>query len=125
MPPSSKELSPRRGTRTKAVLPVRIKGKDRSGRSFEELAVTLDVNATGLRLGSIRRELDVQDEITVFYRQRRMQFRVVWIKKLNGTSEFQIGLQAITQDREAWVLSFAEFRGEPVAQAASQASGVA
>ena len=101
-----------------------ISNQERYDRMNEPFAALI-LAAAGLRLGSVRREMNVQDEITVFYRQRKMQFRVVWIKKLNGTSEFQVGLQAVTQDREAWVLSFAEFRGEPVPQAASQASGVA
>ena len=103
MPSGSREIK-RRGNRTKAVLPVRIKGKDSAGNAFEDLAHTLDVTPAGARLGSIRRELNVLDEVTVFYRQRKMQFRVVWTKKMKGTSEFQVGFQALTQDREAWGL---------------------
>ena len=98
----------RRGSRTKAVLPVRIKGKDSSGKAFEELAHTLDVTATGVRLGSVRRELSAKDEVTILFRQRKMQFRVVWTKKMKGTSEFQVGLQALTQEKEASGLTFAE-----------------
>lgn len=94
----------RRGNRTKAVLPVKIKGKDKSGKAFEDLAHTLDVTAAGARLGGIRHELNVQDEITVFYRQRKLQFRVMWIKKMKGTSEFQIGLQALADEKEGWGL---------------------
>jgi hypothetical protein len=101
------EKQQRRGVRTKAVLPVRIKGRDISGKAFEDLAHTLDVTALGARLGSIRHELNVLDEITVFFRQRKMQFRVVWIKKMRGTSEFQIGLQAVVQDKEAGGVSAA------------------
>lgn len=97
----------RRGNRTKAVLPVRIKGNDSSGKAFDELAHTLDVTAAGVRLGSVRRELNLLDEVTLFYRQRKMQFRVVWTKKLKDTSEFQVGLQAVTQE-EAWGLNFTE-----------------
>jgi hypothetical protein len=35
-----------------------------------------------------------------------MQFRVVWVKKLKGTSEYQIGLQSLAQekDKEGWGL---------------------
>jgi hypothetical protein len=98
----------RRGSRTKAVLPVRIKGKDCTGKPFEELAHTLDVTASGVRLGSIRRELSAQEEVTIFFRQRKIQFRVVWTKKLKGTSEFQVGLQAVAQEKEAWGLTFTE-----------------
>jgi hypothetical protein len=121
---SSAESNKRRGSRTKAVLPVRIKGKDSNGKAFEELAHTLDVTATGVRLGSVRRELSVGDEVTILFRQRRMQFRVVWAKKMNGTSEFQVGLQALTQEKEAWGVNFAEPAKQP-AQAFSSVSALA
>jgi hypothetical protein len=111
----------RRGIRTKAVLPVRIKGKDISGKTFEELAHTLDVTAQGARLGSIHRQLNVDDEITVFYRQRKMQFRVVWTKKMKGASEFQVGLQAVSQDKESWGLGSPAQEGRG-AQPSSEAS---
>ncbi|HKU27202.1 MAG TPA: PilZ domain-containing protein [Candidatus Sulfotelmatobacter sp.] len=113
----------RRGNRTKAVLPVKIKGKDKAGKAFEELAHTLDVTKAGARLGSIRHELNLHDEITVFYRQRKMQFRVMWIKKMQGSSEFQIGLQLMSQDKEAWGLSQGE--DTPPRLTVSVASGLA
>ncbi len=120
---SSKETNQRRGNRTKAVLPVRVKGNDSSGKAFEELVHTLDVTPAGVRLGSVRHELTLLEEITVFYRQRKMQFRVVWTKKLKGTSEFQVGLQALTQDREGWGMSFPDYQGQPAPQpTVSQAS---
>lgn len=123
---SGKEKIARRGERKKAVLPVRIKGTDSAGKSFEELAHTLDVTATGVRLGSVRRELNLQDEVTIFYRQRKLQYRVVWTKKMKGTSEFQVGLQAVTQDREAWGMSFEEQGRPPVAQTnMSRIAGIA
>ena len=120
------DTNKRRGSRTKAVLPVRIKGKDSGGKSFEELVHTLDVTLTGVRLGSVRRELSVKDEVTIFFRQRKMQFRVVWTKKLKGTSEFQVGLQALTQEKEAWGLTFAESaKGPTQALSASLVSALA
>ena len=113
----SLEANQRRGVRTKAVLPVRVKGKDSARKAFDELVHTLDVTRDGVRLGSVRHQLNVLDEVIVFYRQRRIQFRVVWTKKLAGTSEFQVGLQALTQEGEAWGLNFADYE----TQAASQA----
>ncbi|MGB8063653.1 MAG: PilZ domain-containing protein [Candidatus Sulfotelmatobacter sp.] len=115
----------RRKDRTKAVLPVRIKGKDSTGTAFEELAHTLDVTAGGARLGSIRRELNVLDEVTVFYRQRKMQFRVVWVKKMRGTSEFQVGLQALTRDKEGWGLGEEQQNASVSRLSVSLASGLA
>jgi hypothetical protein len=121
MRPSSPAINNRRGSRAKAVLPIRIKGKDNAGNCFEDLAITLDVTPNGLRLGSVRREMNALDEVTIFYRQRKMQFRVVWTKKLKGTSEFQVGLQALTQDRETWGMTFPEFK--LALQPAAQATG--
>jgi hypothetical protein len=125
MPSGSAGVNQRRGNRTKAVLPVRIKGKDSAGKAFEELAHTLDVTATGARLASIRRELNVLDEVTVFYRQRRMQFRVVWVKRMKGTAEFQVGLTAVTQDKEAWGLAPEQQTSLAPQAALSQASSIA
>jgi hypothetical protein len=115
----SREIKQRYGNRTKAVLPVRIKGVNSAGVVFDELAHTLDVTPAGVRLGSIRHELKLLDEVTIFYRQRKMQFRVIWIKKLKGTSEFQIGLKSLTLDKEAWGLSSKEQMSRPVSQLAA------
>jgi hypothetical protein len=120
----SVDTNNRRGSRTKAVLPVRVKGKDSTGKAFEELVHTLDVTPEGARLGSVRRELSVLDEITIFYRQRRIQFRVVWVKKLQGTSEFQVGLQAVTRDSEVWGLDFPEFKRQSGSPAAASAAAL-
>lgn len=95
----------RRQDRTKAVLPVRVRGKDSSGKIFEDLAHTLDVTLTGVRLGAVRHELKAPEQLTILYRQRRMEFRVVWTKQLNGSGEYQVGLEAVTSDREGWGLS--------------------
>jgi len=125
-PEQQETMEQRRGNRTKAVLPVRIKGKDSSGKSFEAMAHTLDVNTGGVRLGSIRQELTVQDEITVFYRQRKMQFRVVWIKQMRGSSEFQVGLKALAQDKEGWGLGSNEAERASTPQLSpSHAAGLA
>lgn len=118
--------SRRQRDRTKAVLPVRVKGKDTAGNAFEELAHTLDVTVSGARLGSVRRELHVLDEVVVFYRQRKMQFRVMWTKKMKDSSEFQVGLQAVAQEKEVWGLALPEQANSAAPQMAiSQASGLA
>ncbi len=118
MQPASVETNQRRGSRTKAVLPVRLKGKDSAGAAFEEMAHTLDVTSGGIRLGSVRRALNVLDEITILYRGRKLPYRVVWVKKLEGTSEFQVGLQALTQDGEAWGLGTPEAKLQPASSRA-------
>jgi len=100
------------------VIPVRIKGHDSKGKPFEELVITLDVTPDGVRLGSVHHDLKLQDELTIFYRQRKNQYRVVWTKKMKDTSEFQVGLKAITHDSEVWGLNFAEYRRQAIPQPA-------
>lgn len=116
--PSDVTANNRRGNRTKAVIPVRVKGQDSDGKPFEELVITLDVTPDGVRLGSVHHQLNLQEELTIFYRQRRNQYRVVWTKKMKGTSEFQVGLQALTQDAEVWGLNFADYKRQPLPQPA-------
>ena len=41
--------------------------------------------------------------MTVVYRQWRMEFSVVWIKAI-GKHEFQVGLQTVSQQTDAWGL---------------------
>jgi len=73
----------------------------------------------GVRLGAIRRQLKALDTLTIFYHQRRMEFRVVWIKLLEGTKEYQVGLKAFAQEREAWGLSSSP---QPMSRATTTAS---
>lgn len=93
----------RRLDRTKAVLPVRISGTDISGDSYSELVHTLDVARSGVRLGAVRRQLEVGSLVVLQYRQHKAEFRVVWTKPLGKGAEQQVGLEADAQ-RDLWGL---------------------
>jgi hypothetical protein len=114
----------RRQNRIQAVLPVRVRGTDASGASFEGLAHTLDLTPTGVRLGAIRHQLKALDTLTILYHQRRMEFTVVWTKLLNGTGEHQVGLQAFSQEKEVWEMSLFNSSAQPLTRA-SAISGAA
>lgn len=85
-----------------AVLPVRVRGTDATGAAFEGLAHTLDLTPTGARLGAIRHVLKALDTLTILYHQRRIEFTVVWTKLIDGKSEYQVGLQAFSEQKEPW-----------------------
>ena len=119
----SSQTNRRRHDRVQAVLPVRVKGTDAAGKPFEALAHTLDLTPTGARLGAIRRELKTLDVLIVQYHGRRMEFTVVWTKLLNESGEYQVGLQAFSQEQEAWGLSLSS-NAKPVAKV-SAVSGAA
>jgi hypothetical protein len=112
----------RRHDRKQAVLPVRVRGTDASGAAFDELAHTLDLAPTGARLGAMRRSLKNLDTVVVFYRQRRMEFRVIWTRLLDGKSEHQVGLQAMAQVREPWGLNIFDSTPGKESHAASGAA---
>jgi|SRR5580658_2914700 hypothetical protein len=123
MQPSSVKTNRRRQDRVQAVLPVRVRGTDSSGASFEGFAHTLDLTASGARLGSIRHELKVLDTLTIFYHQRRMEFTVVWTKLVTGKSEYQVGLHAFAQE-ESWGMNLFNASVQPVIRTAAM-SGAA
>ena len=93
----------RRVDRTKAVLPVRISGNDISGEAYSELVHTLDVSRNGVRLGAIRRHLEVGGSVVLQYRQHKAEFRVVWTRLVGSGAEQQVGLEADAQ-RDLWGL---------------------
>jgi len=117
MPASSVKTDRRRQDRIQAVLPVRVRGTDACGVSFEALAHTLDLTPTGARLGAIRHELKVLDTLTILYHQRRIEFTVVWTKLLDARGEYQVGLQAFSQEKEPWGMSFLSASSQPVTRA--------
>ena len=112
----------RRQDRIQAVLPVRVRGTDASGASFEAVAHTLDLTPSGARLGAIRQQLKALDRLTIFYHQRRMEFTVVWTKLLDTKGEYQVGLQAFSQEQDPWGMSVTD-SSPKVAAKGSSASG--
>ena len=110
----------RRLDRAKAVLPVRILGSDVAGDPYSELVHTLDVSKAGVRLGAVRRQLEVGSPITIQYRQHKAEYHVVWTKPLGSGPEQQVGLEADAQ-RDLWGLD-ASAKNRPQAPPPSQIS---
>jgi len=129
MPFTKETASRRRQDRIRAVLPVRVRGKDASGALFEALAHTLDITPNGMRLGGIRHKLNALDTLVVLYRQRRIEFTVMWTRLLSEHShdehgEYQVGLQMISQESDPWGLSVAHTNTQAFTSA-SAVSGAA
>ena len=93
----------RRNDRTKAVLPVRVSGRDDAG-AYCDLAHTLDVTDSGIRLGFVRRQLEIGSRLTIQYRQHKLEFRVIWISQLTRLKEHHVGLEALVP-RDVWGLA--------------------
>jgi hypothetical protein len=114
----------RRLDRSKAVLAVRISGNDSSGEAYSELVHTLDVSRSGVRLGAVRRRLEVGSQVVLQYRQHKAEFRVVWTKPVGSGAEQQVGLEAGAQ-KDLWGLeSNATNRPQAAGPAASDGASM-
>jgi len=107
------KINRRQQNRARGVLPVRARGKDATGTLFEGLAHTLDLTATGARLGAIRHKLRANDTLVVLFRARRVEFSVVWTRFLGtqnqdedspASGEYQVGLEMVSQESDPWGL---------------------
>jgi len=88
------------------VLPVRVWWRDGANKAVQELAHTLDITPNGARLGAIRQERKNGDKLTLQYHQRKLQFKVVWVTQLEGTREYQVGVEAVSG--EGWGIELTE-----------------
>jgi hypothetical protein len=103
------ELKPgkRTGKRERAVLPVLISGIDEAGNSFDEVAHTLDVSESGVRLASVHRQLKPQSLLEIRRKHHKAQYRVVWVKAMPGTAkEFQVGVTCVQSVKQMWEIDF-------------------
>jgi PilZ domain len=100
----SLSMQKRREQRIRMVLPLRVSARDASDAQFEELAHTLDVTPHGARLGAIRHQLKMGTTILVQYRQHKLHCRVVWMRLLEGTKEYQVGVELLVNGKDTWGL---------------------
>ncbi|MGA6980245.1 MAG: hypothetical protein WCC95_07715 [Candidatus Sulfotelmatobacter sp.] len=123
MQSAKQKVCNRKQDRVRGVLPVRVRGTDADGSCFEELAHTLDLTTTGARLGAIHRKLNVRDTLVVLFRQRRLEFTVMWTRVLAG-GEYQVGLQMLSKDSDPWNLNVGQSTA-PLATKSTAAWGAA
>ena len=82
-------LERRQLRRKKTVLPVKV-----SIAGTTQFAHTLDITASGARLGSLRNELKQGETIVLRRGSQKARFIISWVKQLNS-NEIQAGVQAL------------------------------
>ena len=73
-----------------------------AGTRESHLAHTLDISQHGVQLGGFRGELKIGDKIEIQRGHKRSQFRVVWVRAREGSSEKQIGAECLADETELW-----------------------
>lgn len=101
------QIGKRRQKRIKMVLPVKIWGRNNVDQPVSELVHTLDITPGGARLGAVHGVWKIGDRLTLQYRQRKIQFKVVWVKAIEGAREYQVGLETLSSG-ENWGLDLPE-----------------
>ena len=89
-------LERRRTRRRKMVLPVKV-----SMFGSTQFAHTLDITASGARLGSLRNELKPGEIIVLQRGVKKAKFRICWVQQVNPT-EMQAGIEALQPQENFW-----------------------
>src|SRR2546430_12091385 len=82
-------LERRKTRRKKMVLPVKV-----SMFGSTQFAHTLDITASGARLGSLRSELKAGEIIVLHRGAKKAKFRISWVQQVNS-KELQPGSEAL------------------------------
>lgn len=98
----SLSLQKRCEQRVRMVLPLRVSAKSGPEVYPAELAHTLDISPRGARLGAVHHELQIGTRVMIQYRQRRIESRVVWVRRLEGTNEYQVGVELLAKGSDVW-----------------------
>ena len=87
----------RRKTRgKKMILPVKV-----SMFGSTQFAHTLDITASGARLGSLRSELKTGEIIVLHRGAKKAKFRISWVQQVNP-KEIQAGIEALEPRENFW-----------------------
>jgi hypothetical protein len=95
-------MQKRREQRMRMVLPLRVSAKSGPEVCRAELAHTLDISPRGARLGAVHHEMQIGTRLMIQYRQRRIESRVVWVRRLEGTNEYQVGVELLANGSDVW-----------------------
>ncbi|MEO6119101.1 MAG: PilZ domain-containing protein, partial [Terriglobales bacterium] len=97
-------MGKRRHQRIKTVVPVRLFGVDGLGKPFAELAHTLDVSHSGVRLGGVAVAPEEGAVITLQCHHRKCQFTVAWVGCPGSSRNKQVGLISLEPERDIFGL---------------------
>ena len=78
------------------ILPVKV-----SMFGSTQFAHTLDLTASGARLGSLRSELKPGEIIVLHRGAKKAKFRISWVRQVNP-KEIQAGIEAVEPRENFW-----------------------
>jgi hypothetical protein len=109
------------GSRARMVVGVRLSGMEMGDSGA--LVYTLDISASGARLGGLRTKVAAGDVLILHRQLRRAKCEVMWVREI-AKNETQIGVKLIDSDINFWGIELSEDRAVGKNSAAS-GSGLA
>ncbi|MDP9160118.1 MAG: PilZ domain-containing protein [Acidobacteriota bacterium] len=103
----SRPLLEKRRKRCKMVVGAKIVLAADEGGTTAQLMHTLDVSASGAKLGGIREPFSPGDVLTVQRNNKKANCRVIWVRQL-GPTEMQMGIELIDADERFWGLDLSQ-----------------
>jgi len=86
--------------RVKTVLPVRLGGLGTDGERFVAVAHTIDISASGARLGGVVAPVAFGATVELQYQYRKAKFEVLWVGR-SGDKQ-QVGLRCLEPSKDLW-----------------------
>lgn len=102
------KIQNRLSDRRKMVVPVKLLVQDGSREPVTLLAHTLDANSSGTRLGGFHGTVNLGQIVTIQYRYRKCNFRVIWIGKRGSAQGTQLGLECLEPAKDIWNMELSE-----------------
>lgn len=87
-------MGTRREQRVRGILPVKVAGIDKSGKSFSLLAHTVDLSVNGLRIAGTFPDLAMSSRLSVHFQRQKATFEVVRVVRIGPVLE--VGLRLVS-----------------------------
>jgi hypothetical protein len=101
-------MGQRKHKRIKNVLPIRCWGTDSAGKPFVQVAHTLDVSHSGVRVGGFTTLVAPGDVLNVQYRHRKARFEVAWVGRPSSSRDAQIGIRCLEASKDIFSLGLSD-----------------
>ena len=95
-------IGKRREPRKEIKVPVRIFGTDKSGQTFSEKVMTVDVSRQGVCLSGVQARPKIDEIVGVTYGPTKAHFRVKWVGEPGTPRAGLMGLLNLVPEKTFW-----------------------
>lgn len=113
-------MGKRREPRHPIRIPVRIFGTDAEGQMFSENVLSFDISSSGARLDGVKARLKPGEVVGVSQGSKKSRFCIQWVGQPGTSTDGQVGLVNVTNDRSIWDAPLASMAPDPYVEPSPQ-----